>query len=96
VKEFKTIIKMKKDSKCECITIDDKLDESEHTLGLLDAAFAYLNVPCPNDKDRKNASEAASAPSNQWRKLGCNITLKTHIMEKYVCELNNKFGIGDN
>ena len=30
-----------------------------------------------------------------WRKVGLNVTLKGHIMEKHVCAFNEKWGIGE-
>jgi hypothetical protein len=36
---IKTILESKRDERCDQATIDKKVNELEHTLGLLDAAF---------------------------------------------------------
>jgi hypothetical protein len=95
VNEVRTIMKVKKDENCEDSTVDEKLDELEMTSGLLDAAFAHLNVSYPTDPEKSKAREAVVALSNQWRMVGHNVTLNAHIMEKHVCGFNKKWGVGD-
>jgi hypothetical protein len=62
---------------------------------LLDAAFAYLNISYPNDEEKFKAKESVNALSLHWRNVGLNITLKAHIMEKHVCNFNEKWGVGE-
>ena len=95
VNELRTIMKVKKDENCEDSTIDEKLDELEMTSGLLDAAFAHLNISYPNEDEKYKARQATLALADLWRKVGLNVTLKAHIMEKHVCAFNDKWGIGD-
>jgi hypothetical protein len=67
---IQTILKAKKDERCDDTTINKKIDEVQQLLGLLDAAFAYLNIFYPNDIKKQQAREAVNALSQYWRKLG--------------------------
>ncbi len=49
----RAILIAKKDERCEDATINNKMDDIEQVLGLLDAAFAYLNICYPNDLEKK-------------------------------------------
>jgi hypothetical protein len=60
------------------------------TLGLLDAAFAHFNISYPDEIEKLKAKESVAALSRHWRKVGLNVTLKEHIMEKHVCNFNEK------
>jgi hypothetical protein len=71
------------------------MDEIERVLGLLDAAFAYLNICYPNDIEKKQATEAVTTLLHVWGKVGLNIILKAHIMEQHACSFNDKQGVGD-
>ena len=62
------------------MTIHKKVYEVQQLLGLLDAAFAYLNIYYPNEEEKAKAREAVDALSQYWRKLGLAITLKAHVM----------------
>lgn len=95
IRELRKIVKKKKDASCEDFLIDKTLDEFEITLGLLDAAYAYLNVPFPNEECKSKATKATIALAKHWRSAGFNMTLKAHIIEKHVCNFNEKWGIGD-
>jgi hypothetical protein len=89
------ILLRKKDEKCDKTTVTKKIVEFEQTLGLLDAAFSYLSIPCPTDDEKKKAREASQALSKKWREVGLSISLKAHVMELHTCDFNDKFGIGD-
>jgi len=65
------------------------------TLGLLDAAFAHFNISYPDEIEKLKAKESVTALSGHWGKVGLNVTLKAHIMEKHVCNFNEKWGIGE-
>jgi hypothetical protein len=54
---IKTILESKRDERCDQATIDKKVNELEHTLGLLDAAFIYLNIPHPSDEEKKKQAK---------------------------------------
>jgi hypothetical protein len=83
-------MRMKKDESCVDSMIYDKPDKLEMILGLLDAAFAHLNISYPIEDEKCKASQAVLALTNYWRMVGLNVTLKSHMMEKYVCLFNNK------
>ncbi len=89
-KELSTLLRMKKDESCKDSMINDKLDKLEMISGLLDAAFASLNISYPNEDEKCKASQAVLTLSNYWRMVGLNFTLKAHIMEKHVYLFNNK------
>ncbi len=50
---IRAIFIAKKDEQCEDATIKKKMEEIEQALGLLDAAFTYLNIYYPNDIEKK-------------------------------------------
>jgi hypothetical protein len=94
--EIRTIFISKRDKSCEEKTINEKIDKVEKTLGLLDAAFAYLNTMHPTEKEKLQAREAVSTLMNFWREqTGLSVSLKGHVMEKHVCNFNDASGIGD-
>jgi hypothetical protein len=93
--EIHNILKSKKNETCDNATINEKIKQLEHTLGLLDAAFYYLNIPHPTDDEKAKASQAAEALSKNWRDVGLSVTLKAHVMEKHIVPYNNKYGLGD-
>jgi hypothetical protein len=93
--EVRKILITKKNELCKDMTIDKKMDEVDQLLGLLDAAFAYLNICYPNELEKQKAREAIAALSSYWRKLGLSITLKAQVMEQHACHFNDMFGIGD-
>jgi hypothetical protein len=93
--EVRQILIRKKDEACEDATINKKVDGIEVILGLLDAAFAYLNILHPTEEDKIKAREAVDALSRHWRKMGLRVTLKAHVVEKHVNEFNMKWGVGD-
>ena len=72
-----------------------KLDEFEMTSGLLDAVFAHLHISHPDEIEKLKAKVSVAPLSGHWRNIGLNVTLKAHIMEIHVCNLNEKWGIGD-
>jgi hypothetical protein len=43
------------------------MDNVENTLGLLDAAFAYLNILHPTDKEKEKAQQAVKTLLKYWR-----------------------------
>jgi hypothetical protein len=53
VEEIGKILLAKKNETCDDNTINEKVQQLEHTLGLLDAAFYYLNIPHQTDEERK-------------------------------------------
>ncbi len=64
----------KKDNSCSADEINEKMQQLDLTLGLLDAAFYYLNIPHPNNEEKERASEAVKALSSQWRKNKLSVT----------------------
>ena len=95
VKEIQKILHMKKDETCTDEMIDEKVKQLELTLGLLDAAFYYLNIVHPTADEKEKASQAVSALSRHWRDIGLSITLKAHVMEQHSVPFNNDIGLGD-
>jgi hypothetical protein len=93
--ELHGILQAKKNETCSTVTVDEQIKQLELTLGLLDAAFYYLNIPHPNDDEKKKAKDAVEALSKQWREVGLSVTLKAHVMEKHVVPFNDKYGLGD-
>jgi hypothetical protein len=72
------------------------MDNFENTLGLLDAAFAYLNILHPTDEEKEMAQQAVKTLVKYWREdAGFSVSLKGQVMEKYVCDFNNAWGVGD-
>jgi len=92
---IETILKAKKDDRCDNAEIQKKMHDFQQLLGLLDAAFAYLNIYYPNELEKQQAREAVTALMQYWRKLGLVITLKAHVMETHVSNFNDKHGVGD-
>jgi hypothetical protein len=43
------------------------MDNVENTLGLLDAAFAYLNILHPTDEEKEKAQQAVKTLLKYWR-----------------------------
>ncbi len=64
------------------------------TLGLLDAAFAYLNIYHPTSDEKSKTKEAIDYLAKHWRHVGLSVTLKAHVLEKHVCDFNEKLGAG--
>jgi hypothetical protein len=82
----------KREQSCEEMTIQKKMDKIENTLGLLDAAFAYLNILHPTDEEKEKAREAVKTLMKYWREeAGLSVSLKGHIMEQHVCDFNDYF-----
>ena len=77
------------------MTIHRRMDEMDQLLGLLDSAYAYLNIFYPTDSEKECAKEAISALMKCWRKTTLSMTLKAHIIEYHVTKFNDKWGIGD-
>jgi len=88
-------MRTKKDDRCEDRLINEKLEKMILISGLLDAAFAHLNISYPNGEEKAQANKAVCALLAYWKKVGLNVTLKAHIMEKHLCWFNNKWGMGD-
>jgi len=80
MEEVKKIILAKKDGRCDEMEVMNKVEEIEQLLGLLDAAFAYLNIIYPNDIEKQLAREATDALIGAWRKAQLSMTLKAHVM----------------
>jgi chromosome segregation ATPase len=55
MKGITKIILSKKDEMCDAMEVTHKMEEIEQSLGLLDAAFAYLNIIHPNDYEKQQA-----------------------------------------
>jgi hypothetical protein len=56
--------------------ITSKLDRFEITLGLLDAAFAYLNIYHPTSEEKSKTEEAVDYLSKHWRHVGLVLHLR--------------------
>jgi NACalpha-BTF3-like transcription factor len=95
MEEIQIILETKKNETCDNTTINEKVKQIEHTLGLLDVAFYYLNIPHPTDDEKIKAKYAVEALSKQWRDIGLSVTLKAHVMEQHIVACNNNYGIGD-
>jgi len=95
MQDITSVLQAKKDNSCSADEINEKMQQLDLTLGLLDAAFYYLNIPHPNNEEKERASEAVKALSSQWRKNKLSVTLKAHVMEQHVVPCNNKYGLGD-
>jgi hypothetical protein len=93
--ELRTILTSKRDQSCEIDVIISKLNRFEATLGLLDAAFAYLNIYHPTSEEKSKTKEAVDYLAKHWRNIGLSVTLKAHVLEKHVCAFNEKWGVGD-
>jgi hypothetical protein len=77
------------------MVVMQKTEEIEQLLGLLDAAFAYLNIIYPNDIEKEQARKATQALIGAWRKAKLSMTLKAHVMECHACQFNDQIGTGD-
>ncbi len=75
--------------------IINKLDRLKATLGLLDAAFAYLNIYRPTSDKKSKTKEALDCLAKHWRHDGLSVTLKAHVLEKHVCDFNEQWRVGD-
>ncbi len=53
--EIRPVLVLKREQSCEEMMIHKKMDNIENTLGLLDAAFAYLNILHPTDEEQEKA-----------------------------------------
>jgi hypothetical protein len=71
-----------KESKTYKQELHIKVNELEQLLGLLDAAFAYLNIIYPNKDEKQKAREAVASLIAFWRKANLNITLKLNKVIK--------------
>jgi hypothetical protein len=59
--ELRALMSTKKDDRCEDRLIDEKLEKMELISGLLDAAFAHLNISYPNGEEKAKANKAVCA-----------------------------------
>jgi hypothetical protein len=55
MKQIPVILETKKNETCDNTTINEKVKQVECTLGLLDVAFYYLNIPHPTDDEKIKA-----------------------------------------
>jgi len=94
---IKPILVSKKDNSCDEREIEEKLETVENTLGLVDAAFAYLNMLYPTEDEKQQARQAVNTLMSYWRnKTGLTVSLKGHVMEKHACDFNDSCGgLGD-
>jgi hypothetical protein len=94
--EITPILLTKKDECCEQRNIEEKVEIVENTLGLIDAAFSYLNILHPTADEKQKARQAVTTLMNFWRnKTGLRVSLKGHVMEKHACNFNDSCGLGD-
>jgi len=93
--EIRRILMAKKNEKCDENSIEKKMGDLEQLLGLLDSAYAYLNILYPNEDEKQNAKKAVSALMAFWRSMSLNMTLKAHVIECHACPFNDKWGTGD-
>jgi hypothetical protein len=54
IQEIKPVLAQKKEDSCEEQNIDEKMETVENTLGLVDAAFSYLNLLYPTEDEKKS------------------------------------------
>jgi hypothetical protein len=95
IQEIKTVLVQKKEDSCKERNIDEKMETVENTLGLIDAAFSYLNLLYPTEVEKK-AQQDVKTLMYYWRnKSGLSVSLKGHVMEKHVCDFNDSCGVGD-
>jgi hypothetical protein len=72
------------------------MNHIENAMGLLDAAFAYLNILHPTEVEKKKTREAVTTLMTYWRaEAGLSVSLKGHVMENHACDFNDACGIGD-
>ncbi len=70
--QVEKLLVLKHDPSCEVTVIEEKVQTLEWTLGLLDAAFAYLNINHPTEEEETKAEEAVKALANHWKdRLKC-------------------------
>jgi hypothetical protein len=94
-REIAAVLQAKKEQTCSADVIKEKIHQLDITLGLLNAAFYYLNIPHPNNEEKERASDAVKALSTQWRKIQLSVTLKAHVIEQHIVPCNNKYVVGD-
>lgn len=73
--EIREILLWEKDWTCDDTAINNKVDELEVVLGMLDATFAYLNSLHPTEEEKIKAREAPNDLSRCWRTMGLKVTL---------------------
>jgi len=96
IEEIKPILVSKRESCYEETEIEGKINTVENALGLLDAAFSYLNLLHPTDDEKQKARLAVNTLMQFWRnKTGLSVSLKGHVMEKHACNFNDACGLGD-
>ncbi len=95
IEEIGKMLQAKMNETCNDTAINKKVKQLEHTLGLLDVAFYYLNIPHPTDEEKIKARYAVEALSKQWWDIRLSVTLKTHVMEQHIVPFHNKYGLGD-
>jgi len=66
IQEIKPVLVQKKEDSCEERNIDKKMKTVENTLGLIDAAFCYLNLLYPTE-DEKKAQQSVNTLMHYWR-----------------------------
>ena len=94
--DIKPILLAKKENACKETEVEEKLEKVENTLGLVDAAFYYLNVLHPTEDEKQEARQAVQTLMIYWRnKVGLTVSLKGHVMEKHACDFNDACGLGD-
>jgi len=94
--DIKPILLAKKENACKETEVEEKLEKVENTLGLVDAAFYYLNVLHPTEDEKQEARQAVQTLMTYWRnKAGLTVSLKGHVMEKHACDFNDACGLGD-
>jgi hypothetical protein len=94
--EITPILLIKKDECCEQRNIEEKVEIVENTLGLIDAAFSYLNILHPTADEKQKARQAVTTLMNFWRnKTELSVSLKGHVIEKHSCDFNDSCRLGD-
>jgi len=61
VAEIRKILVANKNEQCDESITNKKMDDLEQLLGLLDSAYAYLNILYPNETEKQNSEKAVSA-----------------------------------
>jgi len=95
VAEIRKILVANKNEQCDESITNKKMDDLEQLLGLLDSAYAYLNILYPNETEKQNSEKAVSALMQFWRNMKLNLTLLAHVIEYHECPFHKKWGIGD-
>ena len=80
--ELEPIIISMRDPSCEIDDVQEKIISLEQTLCFLDAVFSYLNIHYPTSDEKTKAREVVKALACHGRRIGLNVRLKAHIMEK--------------